>query len=464
MNTKFGKGLIAWLSVLCLCFLSVVVAPSALAVVTDDITSESLNSPTAITAGKSFALKGVVTSMESKIIRLEAGVYQNGKMVTGRSWNPNAKSVDFRWYVNPYVVFGKLSAGSYSYKVTATNNSVKKTLLDASFEVTPAPAVSDNLSATGCNFPESLTKGKGFSLRGVIASQSSKIIKLQAGVFDGNGNMITGRSYNPKAKSVDLRWTVNPHVKFGTLGAGTYTYKIIAANAAGEQTLLNETFEVAAPDPVSDDLSASGCNYPAEIVKGKGFSLRGVVKSQSSKLTNLTAGVYDEDGNLVTGRSFNPKAKVVDLRWLVNPYVKFGSLAVGAYTYQITATNAAGSKTLLSETFTVVAAPAASDKLSSSGLNAPTLLIKGRGFALKGVVSSQTSKITNLTAGVFDANGNMLTGRSFNPKAKSVDLRWYIDPHVKFGALGIGAYTYKVIATNDAGASTLLEAAFEVVE
>jgi len=447
-------------------FASIVNMPFALAAATDDdnISSANLNYPTTLTAGKGFSLKGFVTSEGSKIVRLEAGVYKSGKMVTGRSWNPNAKSVDFRWYVNPFVEFGKLSAGSYSYKVTATNATVKKTLLDVSFEVTPAPAVSDNLTATGCNFPDSLTKGKGFALRGVIKSQTSKITMLQAGVFDGNNKMITGRSYNPKAKSVDIRWAVNPKVKFGTLSVGTYTYRIIASNAAGEKTLLNETFEVSAPDPVSDDLTASGCNHPTEIVKGRGFALRGVVKSQSSKLSKLTVGVYDEDDNWVTGRSFNPKAKAVDFRWLINPFVKFGSLNAGTYTYQITASNAAGEETLLREAFSVVAAPAASDKLSASGLTAPTLLIKGRGFALKGHVSSQTSNISNLTAGVYNSNGKMLTGRTFNPKAKLVDFRWYIDPHVKFGSLDVGTYTYKVTATNGAETSTLLEAAFEVVE
>ena len=464
MKTRFGKCLSAWVIVFCLCFVSVVAAPPALAIVTDDITSTDLNFPTTLTAGKAFALRGIVASEESKIIRLEAGAYKNGKMVTGRSWNPNAKSVDFRWYVNPFVEFGKLSAGSYSYKVTATNSSVKRVLLDVSFEVTPAPAVSDTLTAAGCNFPDTLTQGKGFALRGVVSSQTTKITKLQVGVFDESGKMVTGRSYNPKVRSVDIRWAINPHVKFAKLDAGTYTYRIIAKNAAGEQTLLSEMFDVGAPDPVSDELSTSGCNYPSEIVKGKGFALRGIVKSQSSKLTNVTVGVYDEDDNRITGRSFNPKAKAVDFRWLINPFVKFGSLDVGTYTYQISATNAAGEETLLSETFEVVPAQAASDNLSASGLTSPTLLIKGRGYALKGIVSSQTSKITNLTAGVFDSDGKLLTGRSFNPKAKSVDLRWYIDSHVKFGALPIGTYTYKVVATNDAGTTTLLETAFEVVE
>lgn len=355
MITRFGKYLSVWLAVFCLCLFSMANSLSALAATTDDISSTGLNYPSTLAAGKGFALKGVVTSSESKIVRLEAGVYKNGKMITGRNWNPNKKSIDFKWYVNPYVEFGTLVAGSYTYKVTATNNTVKKTLLEVSFDVTPAAAVSDKLSCKGCKYPTTLIMGKGFALRGVVSSQTSKITKLQVGVFDADNKMVTGRSYNPKSKSVDIRWSINPHVKFGTLPVGTYSYRIVAANAAGEETLLNQTFTI---DP----------------------------------------------------------------------------------------------------------APAASDKITSSGLTAPTLLIKGRGFALKGIVSSQTSKLTNLTAGVFDGSGNMLTGRSFNPKEKSVDFRWYIDPHVKFGSLGIGTYTYKVIATNGTETSTLLEAAFEVVE
>jgi hypothetical protein len=466
MISRFGKFISVWATVCLLLVACLFIMPDAMALGSgDEITASGCNYPSTLAEGKSFALKGVVTSESSKIVRLEAGVYNShGDMLTGRSWNPNSKSIDFRWYVNPYVEFGKLTAGTYTYKITATNGSVKKTLLSQTFEVTPRAKEPDNLSASGCNAPASLTKGKGFALRGTVLSQSSKITNLTAGVFDTNGDMVTGRSFNPKAKSVDIKWKVNPYVKFGKLDVGDYTYKIIATNGEGQKTLFSQDFEVVAPDPVSDELSASNLNHPTSIVKGKGFSLRGVVFSQSSKISNLTAGVFDENGDMLTGRSFNPKAKSVDLRWYVNPYVKFGDLVEGTYTYEVTATNAAGQETLLSESFQVTPADPVSDKLTSSGLNAPTLLIKGRGFAVRGVVFSQNSKISQLTAGVFDANGTMLTGRSWNPKAKSVDFRWYVNEHIKFGTLEIGTYTYKVVATNDAGTSTLLEASFEVVE
>ncbi len=466
MLSRFGKFITAGIAVCLALVLCLSIMPAAMAAGTgDDVSASGCNYPTSLVEGKSFALKGIVSSQSSKIVRLEAGVYNGqGKMLTGRSWNPNAKSIDFRWYVNPYVEFGKLTAGTYTYKITATNGSVKKTLISQSFKVTPRAKTPDKLSVSGCNAPSSLTKGKGFALRGTVLSQTSKITNLTAGIYDENGNMITGRSYNPKAKSVDIRWKVNPYVKFGTLDVGTYTYKIIATNGEGKKTLFSKDFEVKAPDPVYDKLSASNLNHPTSIAKGKGFPLRGVVTSQSSKISNLTAGVFDGNGKMLTGRSFNPKAKSVDLRWYVNSYVKFSDLAEGTYTYKVIAKNAAGQKTLLSESFAVTPAAPVSDKLSSSGLSAPKLLIKGRGFSVKGVVSSQTSKIKQLTAGVFDENDKMLTGRSWNPKAKSVDFRWYVNEYVKFGTLKLGTYTYKVVATNDAGTSTLLEAIFEVVE
>lgn len=465
MNTCLKRCITLWLA---LCFAGLMffaVVPSAMAAKADDLIATGCNYPTTLKEGQSFGLKGVVSSEKTKIVRLVAGVFnESGKMVTGRSWNPNAKSIDLRWYVNPYVKFGTLSAGTYTYKITATNGSMQKTLLSKTFEVTPKPPVPDDLKASGCNYPTTLIKGKGFALRGVITSQTSNITKLSVGVYDKDGKMLTGRSWNPKAKIVDLKWAANPFVKFGKLTVGTYTYKITVKNASGQKTLVNEEFEVLAPEPVSDDLSATGCNYPTSLEKGKGFALRGVVRSQSSKITKLTAGVFDENNKMLTGRSWNPKAKSVDLKWSVNPFVKFGKLAVGTYTYKIIATNAAGQETLLSEEFEVTPPAPVPDKLVGSSLNAPKLLIKGRGFALKGIVSSQTSKIKNLTAGVFDSEDNMLTGRSWNPKAKSVDLRWYVNPYVKFGTLAVGTYTYKVIATNDAGTKTLLEAEFEVVK
>jgi hypothetical protein len=335
------------------------------------------------------------------------------------------------------------------------------------FSAVPAAVAAgsgDDVTASGCNYPTAIEEGKSFALKGTVSSESSKIVRLEAGVYNSQGHMLTGRSWNPKAKSIDLRWYVNPYVEFGKLAAGTYTYKIAATNGSVKKTLLSQSFEVTPGAKAADGLSAQGCNSPTSLTKGKGYALRGKVVSQSSKITNITAGVYDRNLNLVTGRSFNPKAKSVDIRWKVNPYVKFGTLDVGTYSYKIIATNGEGQKTLLSQDFEVKAADPVSDKLSASGMSAPSLLIKGRGFYLRGIVSSQTSKISQLTAGVFDANGTMLTGRSWNPKAKSVDFRWLVNEHVKFGSLELGTYTYKVIATNDGGSSVLLEASFQVVE
>ncbi len=464
MRSRIGKVIIC-LAVCFVCFMFATTTTYALASVSDGITQTGCNYPSSLMEGKSFALKGVVTSAVSKLVNLQAGVYDSSdKMVTGRSWNPNAKSVDLRWYVDSYVKFGTLSAGSYTYKITATNASEQKVILSQAFTVTPKPPASDNLTVSGCNYPNEIAEGKGFSLRGIVSSQISKMSWLEVGVYDEDGNMITGRSWNPKAKKVDLRFLVNSYVKFSKLDTGYYTYRITATNDAGKTVLINEAFEVIPREPISDDLTIGSHNHPSEIVKGKGFALKGMIKSQSSKITKVVAGVFDDNDNMLTGRSFNPKAKTVDIRWLINPYVKFGKLDVGTYTYRVSATNASGEETLLEEEFIVTPAAAATDKISASGLNAPKLLLKGRGFYLRGVVKSQSSKLTNITAGVYDSDGNMLTGRSWNPKDKSIDFRWYVNPYVKFGTLDIGSYTYKVTATNGNGTSTLLEEIFEVVK
>jgi hypothetical protein len=466
MISKFTRFFAAFVAV---CFAFVLfgsLLPQNVAIAAGDtISASGCNYPSTLTEGKSFSLKGKITSESSKIVRLVAGVFNaSDKMVTGRSYNPNAKTVDLRWAVNPYVKFGKLAPGEYTYRITATNASVKETLLEEPFTVKAKPPVSDKLSISGSNYPTTLEKGKGFTVKGKVVSETSKLKKLTVGVYNDEGKMVTGRSWNPNAKTVNLQWSASDHVKFSKLSVGVYTYEVTAVNSAGEKTLLSEAFEVIPAKPIPDKLSASGMTHPTTIVQGKSFYLRGVVSSQTSKLTKLTAGVYNEDGKMVTGRSFNPKAKSVDFRWLVNPYMKFSSLKPGFYTYEVTAVNAAGEKTLLSETFEVTAAKPASDKLKASGLTYPKLLIQGRGFALKGVITSERSKITKLTAGVYDEDGKMITGRSFDPKAKSVDLRWQVDSYVKFGKLDVGFYTYKITATNATGTTTLLEKEFEVVE
>ena len=95
----------------------------------------------------------------------------------------------------------------------------------------------------------------------------------------------------------------------------------------------------------------SGQTTPGDMRAGQSFSIRGVIKS-STNLTKVSVGVYDKNGGGVIGKTVTPNAKSYDLR-NVDTATKFGTLKAGTYIYKVTATNSAGTATLVSKQFTV---------------------------------------------------------------------------------------------------------------
>ncbi len=93
-------------------------------------------------------------------------------------------------------------------------------------------------------------------------------------------------------------------------------------------------------------------NVPDNIQYGKALTLYGVVVSYSSDLQSVTAGVYKEDGTLITGRTINIEQPAGNIG-VIDRYVVFNSIPKGTYYYTITAVNAAGQYQVEKHEFTV---------------------------------------------------------------------------------------------------------------
>ena len=72
---------------------------------------------------------------------------------------------------------------------------------------------------------------------------------------------------------------------------------------------------------------------------------------------------------------------------------------------------------------------------------------KGSSFSIQGTVTSEQSDLVYLTAGVYNANGEFITGSTIAPKSKTYDIR-KLDSYLAFNKLNEGKYIYAVIATN----------------
>ena len=107
----------------------------------DSLSLYSYNYPTSLNVGEAFSIYGTVSSGYSNITSLTVGVYNSsGSLETGKTVYPNSRTYSIA-NVDNYVLFNTLSAGTHYYRISATNASGTKQLLNKQFSVVGTPAV-----------------------------------------------------------------------------------------------------------------------------------------------------------------------------------------------------------------------------------------------------------------------------------------------------------------------------------
>ena len=406
-----------------------------------------------IKVGNVVSIRGTVTSASSNLKSVTVGVYDsNNKLVTGKTVAPNAKTYNVR-NLDAYVSFGDLKAGTYYYKVIASNAAnTNVAVVNQKFTVSDGSSTTtDKLSMTGGVTIPNIKVGNVVSIRGTVTSASSNLKSVTVGVYDSNNKLVTGKTATPNAKTYNVR-NLDAYVSFGDLKAGTYYYRVFATNATTTNfPVVEQKFTVSAngSTTASDTLSISGGTSVPNITEGTSVVVKGTVSSASSNITSVTVGVYSASGNLITGKTAKPNAKSYDLRKL-DAYVNFNLLTPGSYLYRVTVSNGTKTQQLVNQAFQVKAKSGSAqskDKLTlSGGTTIPNIKV-GKAVSIRGTVKSGTSNITSLTVGVFSSSGNLVTGKTVRPNAKSYDIH-QVDAYVNFNLLSPDTYYYGVIATN----------------
>ena len=407
-----------------------------------------------IKVGNVVSIRGTVTSASSNLKSVTVGVYDsNNKLVTGKTATPNAKTYNVR-NLDAYVSFGDLKAGTYYYKVIASNAAnTNVAVVNQKFTVSDGSSTTttDKLSITGGVTIPNIKVGNVVSIRGTVTSASSNLKSVTVGVYDSNNKLVTGKTATPNAKTYNVR-NLDAYVSFGDLKAGTYYYRVFATNATTTNfPVVEQKFTVSAngSTTASDTLSISGGTSVPNITEGTSVVVKGTVSSASSNITSVTVGVYSASGNLITGKTAKPNAKSYDLRKL-DAYVNFNLLTPGSYLYRVTVSNGTKTQQLVNQAFQVKAKSGSAqskDKLTlSGGTTIPNIKV-GKAVSIRGTVKSGTSNITSLTVGVFTSSGNLVTGKTVRPNAKSYDIH-QVDAYVNFNLLSPDTYYYGVVATN----------------
>ena len=306
------------------------------------------NYPTTLEVGEGYSVTGVITS-NYNITKVVIGAYKsNGAKGFEYVANPNAKSFDVN-DVDYNLTFSRLSAGSYTYKITASDmQSSNVVLLSKTFTVGTASL--STLKITNANYPTTLEVGEGYSVTGVITSNYN-ITKVVIGAYKSNGAKGFEYVANPNAKSFDVN-DVDYNLTFSRLSAGSYTYKITASDMQSSNVvLLSKTFTVGTAS--LSTLKITNANYPTTLEVGEGYSVTGVITSNYN-ITRVVIGAYKSNGAKGFEYVATPGTKSYNLS-NADYLLTFSKLESGTYTYKIVASDSETSNiVLLNKSFTVM--------------------------------------------------------------------------------------------------------------
>jgi hypothetical protein len=304
--------------------------------------------PSVIMEGDGFGVEGVISS-NYRISNVTVQIIDaNGNAVISKSAKPGGWGYDLI-ELDSSIKFGTLAPGEYTYRISATDEKKSLVFLNESFTVTPKPVSPvSSLKISGTVVPSSLYLGEAFSISGKITS-NYKISSVMVSVIDEEGRTLLSASASPNAKSYNIS-NVDAKIRFGTLAAGTYKFKVSAKDSKQTSTLVNRSFEVI-KRPTDSTLKIKSYNYPSSINKGKPFSIKGKITS-NKKITSVKVQVINKNGKTVLSASAKPNAKSYQIKKLDNN-IRFGKLKKGTYTYKVLATDTLQTLTLLNKGFKV---------------------------------------------------------------------------------------------------------------
>jgi len=230
------------------------------------------------------------------------------------------------------------------------------------------------LALSGYVYPKVLVQGKGMTVKG-FAISNYNVTKLSANIKDSKGTTKYSASATPGTTVYSL-YKFDDDLKFSKLSTGTYTYNISAIDKSGKTVKTTHTFTVkssgsnekgvgfctegnvqeqpATQTETASTLTIKSYNYPKTLKKGKGFSIKGKVKSNYAlrKVTIKVIKVSDSKTKLSTSKSLTGSAKTYDIHKL-DSKIKFGRLAKGTYRYKVIGKDKKKSKTLINKVFVV---------------------------------------------------------------------------------------------------------------
>ncbi|MBE6927910.1 MAG: hypothetical protein E7467_05415 [Ruminococcaceae bacterium] len=401
--------------------------------------------PSILAVGEAFTVNGVILSSEGNLSNVTAGMYDPaGNMATGRSAGPRGNQYDLS-ELSEGVKISQLPAGSYIYRVTATNIKRTRILLQRSVHITEAGVL-----ATDLNAPKDLALGDVFSPEGKLIA-STNLSNVTITILSGDTEKELQRAEaKPNKTDFDLSQMT---IDLTKLPYGSYIYKINAKSAKGETVLLEEPFSVwMREDPIKLEGFILKEEYYIDELKG----LQGTLISTNSDFIEVVASVVDQNkDDLVIAESIINDERTVSLS-AFDSELRLHDLRYGSYIFKLTAINSAGPKTIVEKRFVI-----RSDGLSLCDFVPPIMLYEGDSYNLDGAVVSDDTTLSMVCVSVIDDKMQVVLDAACVPEVMAFGLK-ELSAKLPFGTLKQGTYTLRVYAQNTNSREYLYDSKFDV--
>ena len=302
----------------------------------------------------------------------------------------------------------------------------------------PVSAEESALTLTeGMLLPARFLKQKQFCVKGIIHSES-EISSVTAGIYDMQGNFILETTAEPHSTTYELN-QMNQIIRFETLPEGTYIYQVMASNAAlSNYILTRQVFTCEAPAFTAPPTETTA---PIETTTTEEIFTNPTAPPQSSTIATTTDEIF-------TNPTVPPQSSTVATTTdeiFTNPTVPPQSSTKATTTTEATSTT---------QTISM-------DEISiSNAFTIPSSLNSSQAVSVYGLLRS-SAMMQSVTAGVFDSDDELITGKTVDVNSNSYDLK-SLDNDILFDSLQPDNYHFQVIVTTINGTQVVMNQNFSV--
>lgn len=384
-----------------------------------DTSTASASVTPATVPGAPTITSATSSSSGSTTVNFSAPASNGGSAITGYTItsNPGGFTCTAAANATSCAVSGLTDGVAYTFTAVATNAIGNSSSSGASSSVTSAgaPGAPTSVTATVGNSSATVTVS-GASANG------SAITSYTVQAYDATGTAIAGKTCTITSPATSCAVS-------GLTNGSEYSFKATATN--GVSTSI-ESSASATVTPAGVPSAPTGVSVTSGT--GKVTVAWTAPATNGSPITSYTAQAYDADGNAVSGATCTISAPSTTCD------VSTNLVAGTAYTFRVTATNAAGtgSASTASSSAAINAAPSAPRNVTATSANGSAVV------SWDAPIDERGSAVTGYTVTAYTA-GNVVAGTCTATA-----------PTETCSVTGLAngvAYTFKVTATNGIGTS-----------